>query len=153
MPQSLARLSVHLVFSTRNRERVLADDVRDALHRYGSTVLANHGCHHVFINSTALDKDHVHILFDLGRTCAVSDVVRAVKTGTSQWIKTQGTQLASFSWRAGYAAFAVDMSSEYSVREYIANQREHHRTETFQEEYRRLLSASRIEFDGRYVWD
>jgi REP element-mobilizing transposase RayT len=150
MPQSLARLNVHLIFSTKNRERVLTNDVRDSLHRYASTVLANQGCHHVFINSV---EDHVHILFDLGRTCAVSVIVKEVKTGTSQWIKTQGTRFASFAWQAGYAAFAVDMSSEQVVREYISKQREHHHTETFQEEYRRFLTANGIEYDERYVWD
>ena len=83
----------------------------------------------------------------------MSVIVKEVKTGTSQWIKTQGTRFASFAWQAGYAAFAVDVSSEQAVRDYITNQREHHHTETFQEEYRRFLTANGIEYDERYMWD
>ena len=89
MPQSLARLHIHLIFSTKNREPALHDTVRHSLHRYMATVLQNLGCPPVLINSVA---DHVHILFELGRTVAVSDAVEQVKKTSSKWIKTQGAE-------------------------------------------------------------
>lgn len=150
MPQSLARLHVHLVFSTKNREHIITDTARSALHAYMATVLQNLGCAPVLINSV---EDHVHVLFDLARTVAISQVVEDVKKSSSKWIKTQGPELAAFAWQAGYGAFAVSESNVETVREYIANQREHHRKKSFQEEYRAFLKRHNVSFDERYVWD
>jgi putative transposase len=150
MPQSLARLHIHLIFSTKNRERLISDDVRDSLHAYMATVLQNMGCPPVLINSV---EDHVHILFDLARTVPVSATVEEVKKASSKWIKTQGAPFASFAWQAGYGAFAVSESNVPAVRDYIAGQREHHRKKTFQDEYRAFLVRHGIDFDERYVWD
>jgi REP element-mobilizing transposase RayT len=150
MPQSLARLHVHLVFSTKNRERFLDDAIRENLHAYMATVLQNGKCPAVLINSV---EDHVHVLFQLARTVSVSEIVEEVKKASSKWIKTQGGRYASFAWQAGYGAFAVSESHVGAVENYIANQREHHRRKTFQEEYRAFLEKHRVVFDERYVWD
>jgi REP element-mobilizing transposase RayT len=150
MPQSLARLHIHLIFSTKNREPFITDVVRDSLHAYMATVLQNLGCVPVLINSV---EDHVHLLFDMSRTVAISKTVEDVKKSSSKWIKTQSSELANFSWQSGYGAFAVSESNVEAVREYIAKQREHHRQKTFQEEYRQFLERNRITFDEKYVWD
>ena len=150
MPQSLARLHVHLVFSTKHREPWITDAVRDSLHRYMAAVLADVGCPPMLINSV---EDHVHVLFELGRTVAVSAAVEAVKKSSSKWIKTRGPEFARFAWQAGYGAFAVSESNVLAVRDYVADQRERHRTRSFQDEYRALLERHGIEFDERYVWD
>ena len=150
MPQSLARLYVHLIFSTKHRERLITDRGRDSLHAYMATVLRNFGCPPVLINSV---EDHIHVLFELGRTVAVSQTVEEVKTTSSKWIKTQGAEFAGFAWQAGYGAFSVSESIVPTVRDYIANQREHHRAKSFQEEYRTFLEKHGVVFDERYVWD
>lgn len=108
MPQSLARLHIHLVFSTKNRERIITDDVRSPLHAYMATVLQNLGCAPVLINSV---EDHAHLLFDLARTISISQAVEDVKKSSSKWIKTQGPEFAGFAWQAGYGAFAVSASN------------------------------------------
>jgi len=150
MPQSLARLHIHLVFSTKNREPVITDAVRSSLHAYMATVLQNLGCAPVLINSV---EDHAHLLFDLARTVSISQVVEDVKKSSSKWIKTQGAEFAAFAWQSGYGAFAVSESNVESVRQYIANQREHHQKKTFQDEYRAFLKRHNVAFDERYVWD
>ena len=150
MPHSLARRHVHLVFSTKNREPLITHGVRDALHGYMATVLQNLACAPVLINSV---EDHAHLLFDLARTVSISQVVEDVKKASSKWIKTQGPEFASFAWQSGYGAFAVSESNVEAVREYVANQREHHRKKSFQEEYQQFLERHRIAFDERYVWD
>ena len=150
MPQSLARVVIHLVFSTKNREPLITDSVRDSLHAYMATVLQNLGCTPVLINSV---EDHAHLLFDLSRTVSISQVVEDVKKASSKWIKTQGAAFAAFAWQSGYGAFAVSESNVETVHEYIANQREHHRKKSFQDEYRQFLERHRIAFDERYVWD
>jgi REP element-mobilizing transposase RayT len=150
MPQSHARLYVHLIFSTKNRAPFITDGVRQSLHAYMATVLQNFGCRPVLINSV---EDHVHILFELGRTVTVSQTVEEVKTTASKWIKTQGADFAGFAWQAGYGAFSVSESVVPTVRDYIANQRAHHRAKSFQEEYRAFLEKHGVAFDERYVWD
>ena len=119
MPQSLARLHVHLIFSTKNREYIITDTIRNALHAYMATVLQNLGCTPVLINSV---EDHAHVLFDLARTVSVSQVVEDIKKSSSKWIKTQGPGFTSFAWPSGYGAFAVSESNVETVRQYIINQ-------------------------------
>jgi putative transposase len=150
MPQSLARFHVHLVFSTKNRDPIITDSVRGSLHAYMATVLQNLHCHPVLINSV---EDHVHLLFELSRTISVSQAVEDVKKSSSRWIKEQGPEFQAFAWQAGYGVFAVSESNVETVREYISNQREHHRKKTFQEEYRAFLKRHNVVFDERYVWD
>lgn len=150
MPQSLARLHIHLIFSTKNRRPLITDGVRDALHRYMAVVLQNMKCPSVLINSV---EDHVHALFDLARTASVSQAVEELKTSSSKWIKTQGVEFTAFAWQNGYGAFAVSESNVAVVRRYIEGQREHHRKRTFQEEYREFLEKHQVPYDERYVWD
>ena len=131
MSQSLARLPIHLAFSTKNCERVIADAIREPLHAYMATVLGNIGCPAILINSV---EDHVHILFELARTVPVSKAVEEVKKASSKWIKAHGAEFADFAWQSGYGAFAVSQSNVPVVCEYIAIQRDHHRIKSFQEE-------------------
>ncbi len=84
---------------------------------------------------------------------AIAELVKEIKTTSSVWLKDQGRDLGNFRWQAGYGAFSVSHSNKDQVKEYIANQEEHHRTRTFQDEYRLLLQRHGIEFDERYVWD
>ena len=149
MAQSLACLHTHLVFSTKQRAPLIDDAIRKPLHAYLATVLQDLNCPAILINSVA---DHVHILFDLSRTSAISDVVEKLKTASSKWMKRQAGH-AGFSWQGGYGAFAVSESMVETVRRYIARQAEHHRKVTFQEEYRVFLERHRIAYDERYLWD
>jgi REP element-mobilizing transposase RayT len=93
-----------------------------------STVLQKLECPSVLINSV---EDHVHILFELARTITVSQAVEDVKKFSSKWIKTQGPEFTEFAWQAGYGAFAVSESNIQQVRDYIADQKEHHREKSF----------------------
>ena len=97
--------------------------------------------------------DHIHALFNLSRTWCVADVVEAVKTSTSKWMKTQDPVLRAFSWQTGYGAFSVSRSNVETVEEYIRNQRVHHRVQDFKTEFRGLLKKHEVEYDERYVWD
>jgi putative transposase len=137
MPQSLAKVHVHLIFSTKGRERWITDKVRESLHSYMATVLKNVDCHVVLINSV---EDHVHLLIDLGRKVSVSGAVQEVKTASSKWMKTQGT--SGFAWQAGYGAFAVSESNVDAVRDYIAKQQEHIGRKRFRRSIARFWSGT-----------
>jgi putative transposase len=115
-----------------------------------ATVLDGFGCPRVLINSV---DDHVHVLFELGRTVAISSVVEEVKTTSSRWLKTQGEEFAAFRWQAGYGAFAVSASNVLAVREYIAGQREHHKMQSFPDEYRTVAEQHGVALDEKHAWD
>jgi len=151
MSQSLAKILVHTVFSTKDRRPFLRDNVlREELHRYLGGILANHDCQPLIIGGV---EDHVHLLSTLSRTCLASEMVKEVKRGSSLWLKTKSPELRDFAWQNGYGIFSIGFSQVEVVRNYIAGQEEHHRKVTFQEEFRELLRRYEIEFDERHVWD
>ncbi|HBL27913.1 MAG TPA: IS200/IS605 family transposase [Acidobacteria bacterium] len=150
MSQSLSKIYVHLIFSTKGRERALPDEIRHDLHAYMGGSLKGLGCVPIEINT---EPDHVHALFLLARTAALSDVVGQLKKSSNDWLRGRGPQFGSFFWQSGFGAFSVSQSQVEDVRAYIRNQREHHRVKSFQEEVRAFLKAYEVEFDERYVWD
>jgi putative transposase len=93
------------------------------------------------------------LLFALSRTRTISQVVENVKTSSSKWLKTKSTALVDFHWQNGYGIFSVSQSHADAVVEYITRQEEHHATETFQDELRRLFEQEKTAYDERYVWD
>jgi REP element-mobilizing transposase RayT len=150
MPQSLAQILVHLVFSTKNRETLLADDIRDELHAYIGGIVENQKGTLLKSGSVA---DHIHLLIAHPRTCAPSEMVQEIKTGSSKWMKTKGLRYADFHWQSGYGILTISPSHRPALEVYIENQAQHHQVETFQEEYRRLLQKNGVEYDERYVWN
>ena len=151
MPQSLARILVHTVFSTKERRPFLRDrGLREELHRYVGGILLAHDCQPILVGGV---EDHAHILSTLSRTCQAAEMVKEVKRGSSLWIKTKSADLEDFAWQNGYRIFSIGFSQVGSVRDYIATQEEHHRKVSFQDEFRQLLNRYEIEFDERFVWD
>jgi REP element-mobilizing transposase RayT len=150
MPQSISQIYAHLIFSTKDRYPFLQPNICERVHAYLSVVLRDMGSPYVVVGGVA---DHVHILYDIGRVTAVSDYVEQLKRESSKFVKTLGDNLDKFYWQRGYGIFSVSPTHRESVVKYIQNQDEHHRTKTFQEEYRMFLKRYEIEFDERYVWD
>ena len=150
MPQSLAKILIHTVFSTKERRPFLRDRVlREELHRYPGGILASHGCQPLLVGGV---EDHVHILSTLARTCQAAEMIKEAKRGSSLWLKTKGPDLEAFAWQNGYGVFSIGFSQVGAVRSYIASQEARHRRVTFQEELRGLLRRYDIAFDERYVW-
>ena len=150
MPQSLARILVHLIFSTKKREPLLRDEIRPQVHGYMAAILKEMGCHPVLIQSA---RDHVHVLFSLLKNEALIAVVEKVKKRSSKWIKTKGVGYKAFAWQSGHAAFSVSPSRLKETEAYLRAQEEHHRKASFQEELRRFLKKHDVAYDERYIWD
>jgi putative transposase len=150
VPQSLAQILVHLVFSTKNREPLLRESDREELHAYFGGIVANHDGALLKAGSVA---DHIHLLLAHPRTCSPADLVQNIKTGSSKWLKTRDGCYSGFHWQNGYGIFSVSPSHRNDVEVYLAGQAEHHRKITFQDEYRHFLSKYGVEWDERYVWD
>lgn len=151
MSQSLAQIYLHIVFSTKDRRAYLQDaSLRAELHNYLGGTCNTLDCPVIRVGGVA---DHVHILCRFGKTIKVADFVRELKRDSSKWLKTKSPSLDDFHWQKGYGAFSVSPSHVEALRRYIGNQEEHHRTESFQDEFRRLLRKYQVEYDERYVWD
>ncbi|MBM3981435.1 MAG: IS200/IS605 family transposase [Planctomycetes bacterium] len=150
MPQSLARVLVHLVFSTKHRVPVLAPEIRAELHPYIAAVLNNDGCTALRVGGF---DDHVHLLFALSRTRTISQVVENVKTSSSKWLKTKSAALSEFHWQKGYGIFSVSEEHADEVVDYILRQEEHHAAQSFQDEVRTLYGRGKLAFDERFMWE
>ena len=148
MPQSLSRILVHLVFSTKGREPLIEPDKQARTFSYLAGVLNGIQCPPIIVGGM---PDHVHLLFGLAKTLSVSKVVEELKKESSKWAKQYVHP--AFYWQNGYGAFSVSPSAVDDVRRYIETQAEHHRVRTFQDEFRELLRRHGMEWDERYLWD
>ena len=150
MPQSLAQIYLHVVFSTKDRHPFLDDAaLRHETHCHLGGTCNHLGCP-VRVGGVA---DPAHVLCRFSRPLSVADLVKGLQRESSKWLKTKGGTLTEFHWQNGYGAFSVGPGHLEAVRNYVANQEEHHRQVTFQEEFRRLLSKYGLDWDERYVWD
>ena len=151
MPQSLSKIYVHIIFSTKDRYPFLSDTVvKQEMHAYIGGTLNNLGCPVICVGGVA---DHVHILSLLSRNHWIAKVVEEIKKGSSKWIKTKGDLVRKFAWQRGYAAFSVSQSHITRVQNYIFSKEVHHKRKTFQDEFREFLKRYEVEYDEHYVWD
>jgi REP element-mobilizing transposase RayT len=150
VPQSLTKLYAHLIFSTKNRQPFLDDEIRPRVHAYLATIIRDLDSPWVVVGGVA---DHVHILFDIGKMRAPVEFVEQTKRESSKFVKTLGAQYKDFYWQRGYGMFSVGPTHRDEAEEYVRNQEEHHRVKTFQEEFRAFLNRYGVAYDEQYVWD
>lgn len=148
MSQSLSKIYLHLIFATKNRDFYISPQCKVELFSYIAGVINGLGCKTIIVGGMT---DHIHILFCMSTTKTVSDVARDIKTSAIRWYKQRFSK--ALQWQSGYGIFSVSQSKVETVRRYIAQQEEHHRVKTFQEEYREFLNSYKIEFDEKYVWE
>ncbi|MHB2154919.1 IS200/IS605 family transposase [Calditrichota bacterium GD2] len=150
MSQSLSKIILHIIFSTKNRYPFLNKKIRHEMHQYLALMCKNFGCFPHKINGTS---DHVHIVCELSRTITACKLIEEIKTSSSKWIKTKGSIYQKFHWQKGYGVFSIGMSQLQTVVHYIEKQEELHGKKTYQEEFIGFLKKYQIEYDERYVWD
>ena len=125
MPQSLSRVIIHIIFSTKDREPWLDLDVRPRMHAYIATVCRDLNADALRVGGVA---DHVHIVTTLPRTLSQAEMIEMLKKTSSKWIKGLDPKYRRFYWQRGYGAFSVSPSQLNAVIEYVASQEDHHRT-------------------------
>jgi putative transposase len=150
MPQSLSKVIIHIIFSTKDREPWLEREVRSRMHGYVATICRDLNAEAFLIGGVA---DHLHVVTTLPRTLSQADLVEAMKKTSSKWIKSLNPKYRRFYWQRGYGAFSVSPGQLGAVLEYVEGQEADHRTRSFQEEYREFLRKYDVKFDERYVWD
>ena len=150
MAQSLAKVYLHAIFSTKGRAPVLADAWRDELFSVLGGIANNVKCQSLIVGGM---PDHIHILFQLARTITIADAIGRIKSNSSGWINQTRNLPFHFDWQEGYAAFSVSQSNVEAVRQYISCQPQHHAKKTYQDEVREWLRRYEIKWDEEYLWD
>jgi putative transposase len=148
MPSTHLSLHYHLIFSTKDRVALMRKDWRGRLHAYMGGIINDMGGVPEMIDGM---EDHIHLLVGLRATHRLADVLKDLKSSSSKWVHEE-LKKPLFSWQEGDGAFTVGASQIEVVKNYIANQEEHHRKKTFQEEYLEFLKKSGVEYDERYLW-
>jgi putative transposase len=150
MSQTLTSLLVHLIFSTKDRVNIITPEVEPDLFAYMGGILKNQGSRLLDAGGTS---DHVHLLISQSKNIALSALMEELKKSSSAWIKTAGRTFRDFHWQDGYGAFSIGQREMPELKRYIANQKEHHRLQTFQQELIQFLEEYGIDYDVRYLWD
>jgi REP element-mobilizing transposase RayT len=144
------QLIYHVVFSTKGRRRYLRDGFRERVFAYmAGTATRLEG----FAVKVGGYYDHAHLLIHIPAKVSVSSFIGQLKSSTSKHINESTQSLKKFSWQDGFGAFSVSPSQQNRVVRYIENQMEHHRRESFKDEYVRLLEKHQVNYDPRYLWD
>jgi len=147
MPQSLVKILVHIVFSTKDRADLIPPELESGLYGYIHGIVENNGAKLIIPKGTA---NHSHFLVSLGRN-DLSELIGDIKRHSSVWMKEHGCK--KFYWQRGYGAFSIGQSQVPKTVSYIRDQKEHHRISSYEDEFRALCRKYSVEFDEQYVWD
>jgi putative transposase len=150
MPQSLVKNYVHITFSTKNRLPLITNSIKEELFNYLGGTCNKLESQSIIVGGT---KDHVHLLVNLSRKIALMTLIEKLKSHSSKWIKTKGSDFHKFYWQHGYGSFSVNPKDVGIVKVYIQNQESHHKKITFQDEYHLFLKEYNVGYDERFVWD
>ncbi|QDU31451.1 Transposase IS200 like protein [Anatilimnocola aggregata] len=150
MPQSFVKNYIHLIYSTKYRERRIKPQFESQLWAYQAGIFKAWDSPAIAVGGV---EDHVHALFMLSKNEKLTKVIEEVKKASSKWMKSDGPRDRAFYWQTGYAAFSVSQSNVDEVNHYIETQRSHHEKLSFQDELRAICAKHHIELDERYAWD
>ncbi len=150
MGQSLAKVYIHIVFSTKRRQKLILPYIEKELFSYIGGICNNLKCQTINVGGYL---DHIHILCMLSKQITIAKLLEHIKSHSSKWIKTKGEPFENFYWQDGYAAFSVTPRHVDTISAYIAKQREHHTKNSFKKEFVKILEKHDIEYDERFVWD
>jgi len=150
MSQSLSQVYVHITFSTKNRQPLIDDSIKQTLWAYIAGLCRTLECLAIRVGGY---DDHIHICCLLSKKVTQVELLQEIKKKSSQWMKTQGEQYSAFYWQDGYGIFSVNPSEVEKVVEYVDNQHEHHKKRTFQEELLAFLKKYKVAYDERYLWE
>lgn len=149
MSNTYTQIHIQCVLAVKFRASLIQSPWKEELHKYITGIVQNHGHKMIAINSM---PDHLHLFFGFRPNQSLSDLMRLVKGESSEWINLKKFTPAAFRWQEGYGAFSYSRSHVQKVTNYVLNQEEHHRNQTFLEEYQQFLEQFQIEYDERYIF-
>ena len=149
MSQSLSQIYLHIIFATKERIPFIKENIESELFSFiGGTIKNLNGFPHL-INGTS---DHIHILASSSKSVSLTDFLKKIKHDSSLWIKNKGGDYSDFAWQRGYGVFSVSSSRLQVVKKYIANQKEHHKEETVEEEFAKFFKEYRLNYNSQFFW-
>lgn len=150
MANTYTQLHIQLVFALKGRDNLIPQKHKEELHKYITGIVQSRGNKMLAINAM---PDHIHIFLGLNPANSISDLVRDIKTNSSTFITQQKLTQHKFNWQEGYGAFSYAHSQVDAVIQYVLNQEQHHKKQTFKEEYLQFLNKFEIEYDEKYLFD
>lgn len=149
MSNTYTQIHMQCVFAVKYRDSVINNSWKERLHKYIIAIINNNGHKLLCINSM---PDHLHLFFGMRPNQSLSDLMRLVKGDSSEWINSQKLVMGKFRWQEGYGAFSYSKSHTDAVIKYIINQEEHHRKQTFLEEYVQMLKNFDVDYNEQYIF-
>lgn len=149
MAQSLSKLYVHIIYHIKTTSVIIRKNEASQLYAYTASIIKSLDSIPIIINGV---EDHIHILTVMSKNIALSKFLEDIKRHSSRWIKTTDRHYENFAWQGGYGAFSVSPSLYERTKNYIANQEEHHKKQTFKEEYLMFLKEYNIDYNEDYLW-
>ena len=149
MPNTYTQIHIQFIFAVKYRNGLISPSFKVELYQYISGILKQHNHKLLAINGM---PDHIHIFIGMRPTQSISDLMQDIKGSSSKWINEKKFLKIKFEWQEGYGAFSYSKSHVNSVIKYIKNQEEHHKKESFRDEYLKFLKVFEIEFDERYIF-
>jgi REP-associated tyrosine transposase len=150
MANTYTSIYVHYVFSTKNREPMIAGSIKERLWAFMGGIARENRMKALRIGGMA---DHIHLLVSMPAAISIAKGIQLIKGGSSAWVHGTFPEMQQFAWQEGYGAFSVGISQLADTISYIENQEEHHRHKNFQEEYLTFLKRHEIVCDEKYLWD
>jgi REP element-mobilizing transposase RayT len=148
MANTYTQIYIHIIIVVKSRQNLILDKWEDELHKYITGIIKNNNQKLIIINGY---KYHIHLLVGIKPDIKISDLVRDVKANSSKWINQNNFVKGKFEWQSGYAAFSIGESQLSKTYNYIENQKNHHKSKSFNEEYISFLKAYKIEYDEKYI--
>jgi REP element-mobilizing transposase RayT len=150
MAGTFSQIYIQYVFAVKGRQNLLQKPWREEVFQYISGIIKGKNQKPIIVNGVA---DHVHVFVGLKPSMLISDLVRDIKNNSSNFINERKFIKGKFSWQEGYGVFSYAQSQVETVYQYIANQEEHHKKQTFKEEYMEFLNKYEVEYDEKYLFD
>ena len=148
MANTFTQIYLHLVFAVQNRISLIQPEWKDELYKYITGIVQNNGHKLIAINGM---PNHLHIAVGYKPHQLIPDLLQDIKAYSSKWINRKKFIKGKFNWQQGYGAFSFSHSQIDRVVKYINNQEQHHKKQTFREEYLSLLKKYHIQFDEKYI--
>ncbi|MBR6081484.1 MAG: IS200/IS605 family transposase [Salinivirgaceae bacterium] len=149
MANTYTQLFVHFVFAVQNRQALISKTWKDELYKYITGIVTNKGHKLLSIGGVA---DHIHVLIGVSPNQSVSSLVADIKRSSSLWINERNLTAGKFAWQEGFGAFSYGKSQVHDVALYIENQEEHHKKQTFKDEYIKFLELFGIDYNSDYIF-
>lgn len=150
MSGTFSKIYIHVVFAVKNRHALIQSSWEEQLYKYITGIVQNKGQKMLAINGTS---NHIHFLIGMKPSCCLSDLVREIKKSTNNFIKENKYTNCHFAWQEGFGSFSYGHSQISFISEYVLNQKEHHKNNTFREEYIKILNAFEVEYDQEYLFE